>query len=555
MYTSYFGLNENPFSIAPDPLYLYMSEHHREALAHLKYGVKSDGGFVLLTGEVGAGKTTLCRSLLEQLPENVVVAYVLNPKVSVIELLETICDELRIDRPEQGSIKQLVDRLNVYLLEANAQGRKTVLIIDEAQNLSIDVLEQLRLLTNLETNRYKLLQIVLLGQPELLQILNRQEMRQLSQRVTARCHLGALDAAEIDAYVRHRLNIAGCNRPLFPAPLGKLLWQLTGGIPRLINLVCDRALLGAYVLERQQVDSKILRQAAAEVLGDYEPQRPIKGVVLAAGLMVLALLMFTAGYWSWKTSLFATIGSTSAVETAQSVPIPPTVITEQPMSPAVVAESLESLDVVDDLLPQTWPLDFATGQDMQKAFADLAVLWGLSKFEGRSDYCQYALESGLNCLSRKDSLETLRNMNRPAILTLYDDDGAPFHVVMARLEKDKATFVADDHHYELALAAIASRWFGEYFLLWQRPPIQRELLKPGKSGDSVGWLAESLEELGLYEMTGREVRLEGPLLGAFKHFQFRNGLTPDGLLGPMSLIHLNSARNLPGPRLSTRGNS
>ena len=555
MYTSYFGLNENPFSIAPDPLYLYMSEHHREALAHLKYGVKSDGGFVLLTGEVGAGKTTLCRSLLEQLPENVVVAYVLNPKVSVIELLETICDELRIDRPEQGSIKQLVDRLNVYLLEANAQGRKTVLIIDEAQNLSIDVLEQLRLLTNLETNRYKLLQIVLLGQPELLQILNRQEMRQLSQRVTARCHLGALDAAEIDAYVRHRLNIAGCNRPLFPAPLGKLLWQLTGGIPRLINLVCDRALLGAYVLERQQVDSKILRQAAAEVLGDYEPQRPIKGVVLAAGLMVLALLMFTAGYWSWKTSLFATIGSTSAVETAQSVPIPPTVITEQPMSPAVVAESLESLDVVDDLLPQTWPLDFATGQDMQKAFADLAVLWGLSNFEGRSDYFQYALESGLNCLSRKDSLETLRNMNRPAILTLYDDDGAPFHVVMARLEKDKATFVADDHHYELALAAIASRWFGEYFLLWQRPPIQRELLKPGKSGDSVGWLAESLEELGLYEMTGREVRLEGPLLGAFKHFQFRNGLTPDGLLGPMSLIHLNSARNLPGPRLSTRGNS
>jgi general secretion pathway protein A len=192
---------------------------------------------------------------------------------------------------------------------------------------------------------------------------------------------------------------------------------------------------------------------------------------------------------------------------------------------------------------------------MQKAFADLAVLWGLSNFEGRSDYCQYALESGLNCLSRKDSLETLRNMNRPAILTLYDDDGAPFHVVMARLEKDKATFVADDHHYELALAAIASRWFGEYFLLWQRPPIQRELLKPGKSGDSVGWLAESLEELGLYEMTGREVRLEGPLLGAFKHFQFRNGLTPDGLLGPMSLIHLNSARNLPGPRLSTRGNS
>ena len=555
MYTSYFGFNENPFSIAPDPLYLYMSEHHREALAHLKYGVKSDGGFVLLTGEVGAGKTTLCRSLLEQLPENVVVAYVLNPKVSVIELLETICDELRIDRPEQGSIKQLVDRLNVYLLEANAQGRKTVLIIDEAQNLSIDVLEQLRLLTNLETNRYKLLQIVLLGQPELLQILNRQEMRQLSQRVTARCHLGALDAAEIDAYVRHRLNIAGCNRPLFPAPLSKLLWQRTGGIPRLINLVCDRALLGAYVLERQQVDSKILRQAAGEVLGDYKPRRPIKAMLLAAGLVGLALLVFTAGFWSWKTSLLATTGSTSEVEAVHSESLQPAVIAEKPPDAVATAEPPDATEVLDDVLPQTWPLDFATEQGMQAAFADLAALWGFSNFDGRSDHCAYALEHDLNCLSRTDSLETLRNMNRPAILTLYADDGAPFHVVMARLENDRALFIAGGTQHELALAAIASRWFGEYLLLWQRPPIQRELLKPGQSGDSVGWLAESLQELNLYDVSGQEVRLEGSLLGAFKHFQFSKGLTPDGVLGPMSMIHLNSARNLAGPRLSTRGNS
>ncbi len=318
MYTAYFNLNESPFSIAPDPLYLYMSDHHREALAHLKYGVKSDGGFVLLTGEVGAGKTTLCRSLLEQLPENVVIAYVLNPKVSVIELLETICDELHIERPEQGSIKQLVDRLNSYLLEANAQGRKTVLIIDEAQNLSIDVLEQLRLLTNLETNRYKLLQIVLLGQPELLQILNRQEMRQLSQRVTARCHLGSLDADEIGAYIRHRLNIAGCDRPLFPEALNKTIWQLTGGIPRLINLVCDRALLGAYVLERQEVDNAILQQAAREVLGEQNPRAKGNNPGLTVALACLVLLLLAAGFWSWKTSLFATASEPSAAITPGS---------------------------------------------------------------------------------------------------------------------------------------------------------------------------------------------------------------------------------------------
>jgi general secretion pathway protein A len=555
MYTSYFGLSENPFSIAPDPLYLYMSEHHREALAHLKYGVKSDGGFVLLTGEVGAGKTTLCRSLLEQLPENVVVAYILNPKVSVIELLETICDELHVERPEQGSIKQLVDRLNTYLLDANAHGRKTVLIIDEAQNLAMEVLEQLRLLTNLETNRYKLLQIVLLGQPELLQILNRQEMRQLSQRVTARCHLGALDVNEIDAYVRHRLNIAGCNRPLFPANLSRTLWRLTGGIPRLINLVCDRALLGAYVLERQQVDSKILSQAAREVLGDRPPKRDGKRAAMAAGIACLVLLLLTVGLWSWQPSLFATISSLPEMQTDQSVPSKDAITIELPPVAAVADAPTEVVDVADEVLPQTWPMDFATGQGMQRAFADLAGLWGLPVLDGRSDYCAFALESGLSCLSRKDSLETLRNMNRPAMLTLYDDEGAPFQVVMAELGNDRALFISGDRQYELAIAAIASRWFGEYLLLWQRPNIQRELLQPGRRGDSVGWLAESLQDLGLYEVTGREVRLEGSLLGAFKHFQFSNGLTPDGILGPMTLIHINTARNLAGPRLYTRGDS
>ena len=289
MYSSCFGLNENPFSIAPDPLYIYMSEHHREALAHLQYRINVAGGFVLLTGEVGAGKTTLCRSLLEKLPEGVDIAFVLNPKVSAIELLETICDELHIEHPEECSIKVLIDRLTAYLLEANARGCKTVLIIDEAQNLSIDVLEQLRLLTNLETNRYKLLQIVLLGQPELLHILNRQEMRQLSQRITARCHLGPLVAGEIIPYVQHRLQVAGCSRQLFPETLSKTLWQLTGGIPRLINLVCDRALLGAYALERTQVDNQILCQAAHEVLGSQQIQKEGGRATLAAGLVCVVL--------------------------------------------------------------------------------------------------------------------------------------------------------------------------------------------------------------------------------------------------------------------------
>jgi general secretion pathway protein A len=566
MYTAYFGLYENPFSIAPDPLYLYMSEHHREALAHLQYGIKIDGGFVLLTGEVGAGKTTLCRSLLEQLPEDVDIAFILNPKVSVIELLETICDELRIERPEEVSVKKLVDRINTHLLEANARGRKTVLIIDEAQNLSIEVLEQLRLLTNLETNRYKLLKIVLLGQPELLQILNRVEMRQLSQRITARCHLGPLDVEDVGAYVRHRLEIAGCKHPLFPESLSKPLWQLTGGIPRLINLVCDRALLGAYARERKQVDRAILNQAAREVLGELRPQGTGKRIALAAGLAAAAVVFFVAGFWSWQPQSSATVPPSAVIlpPPAASVATPSAepekdLVAQKPSEATAVAESVPEVPVKPQVeiaaLPQTWPIDFAAARSMDEAFADLAGMWGLTSPLGNLDYCSYAQEYDLDCLARRDSLETLRTMNRPAILTLYGDDGEPFHVVMAALGSDRALFIAGEERHELALTALASRWFGEYFLLWQRPPLQQEFLRPGQAGASVKWLAQSLQGLGLYEATGRERRLEGSLLGAFKHFQFSNGLTPDGILGPMSLIHLNTAGDQTGPRLDRRGTS
>lgn len=549
MYTSYFGLNTSPFSIAPDPLYLYLSEHHREALAHLQYGIRRGGGFVLLTGEVGAGKTTLCRTLLEQLPQEVDVALIFNPKVSVIELLETICDELGIDRPRQGSIKKLVDRINTYLLKSNALGRKTVLFIDEAQNLSTGVLEQLRLLTNLETTSYKLLQIVLLGQPELLEILDCREMRQLSQRITARYHLGPLAVEEVDAYIRHRLEIAGCNRPLFPKTLSKTIWQLTGGIPRLINLVCDRALLGAYARERTQVDSWTLRQGAREVLGREQPQgvrswrRP-----LATGLAGFILLLLVAGAWSLRNR-------PSAEVTLPAAPPPKSMVQPQRQAKAIKPAKVMAAkqDVPQESLPQKWPQDFATNQGMAGAFADLAGLWGLSYRADRSDYCSYAIENGLDCLIRKDSLDTLREINRPAILTLYGDDGAPFQVVMTRLESDSAIFMANGTQKELALSAIASRWFGEYLLLWRRPPLKRLELKPGETGASVEWLANALQELGLYAATGRETRLEGLLLGAFKHFQFSHGLTPDGVLGPMSLIHLNTARNLVGPRLFSQG--
>jgi len=299
MYKEYFGLKEDPFSIAPDPQFLYMSSRHREALAHLIYGMKADSGFVLLTGEVGTGKTTVCRCLLGQIPDKSEIAFILNPKLSVVELLATICDELGIGYPAGNqSVKVFIDQINLYLLKAHAEGKRTVLIIDEAQNLSIDVLEQIRLLTNLETDKRKLLQVVMLGQPELNHLLNQPELRQLSQRVTARYHLEPLSKHELQGYLSHRLAVAGVERPLFPEKTIGKLYSLTGGVPRLINLLCDRALLGAYVKEENIISPALLTEAGSEVFGEKrhgcEPKANYWqwGIVALLGLILLFGVVF-----------------------------------------------------------------------------------------------------------------------------------------------------------------------------------------------------------------------------------------------------------------------
>ncbi|MCW8894080.1 MAG: AAA family ATPase, partial [Deltaproteobacteria bacterium] len=264
MYIEYFGLNEKPFSIAPDPRYLYMSESHQEALAYLLYGLQTEGGFVLLTGEIGTGKTTLCKCMFQQAPAEINFAFIINPKVTALELLETVCDELLIKKTEHLSKKNMIDSINKYLLQINEQGQKTVIVIDEAQNLTGDVLEQLRLLTNLETSRHKLLQIILLGQPELRELIRKPELSQLSQRITARYHLGPLSKEDTALYILHRVNVAGGEKALFTAGAIQLIYRLTGGVPRLINLLCDRALLGAYTELEDQVTRRIVKQASKE---------------------------------------------------------------------------------------------------------------------------------------------------------------------------------------------------------------------------------------------------------------------------------------------------
>jgi general secretion pathway protein A len=301
VYPKYFGLKEPSFSIAPDPHYLFLSEQHKEALAHLLYGAGESGGFVLLTGEVGTGKTTVCRAFLEQLPEGVDVALILNPAMTANELLLNICDEFRIRVPEgERSVKPLVDLLNGYLLESHANGRRPLLMIDEAQNLRPKVLEQIRLLTNLETTKHKLLQIFLVGQPELRRMLEREGLRQINQRVTARFHLRPFSLSETSDYIRHRVAVAGVDRPLFSAGAVRRIHRVSGGVPRVINILCDRALLGACVTRANQVTPAIVAKAAREVQGErMEAKAPPPAVRPVFAAAAAATLLLVAGWLTY----------------------------------------------------------------------------------------------------------------------------------------------------------------------------------------------------------------------------------------------------------------
>lgn len=300
MYLAFYALKETPFSITPDPRFVFLSKRHRDALAHLLYGVGQggSGGFVQLTGEVGTGKTTISRLLLEQVPENARIAMVLHPKQSPMQLLETICEELHIElKSRRLSNKLLIDALHRYLLDAYSQGLQVVLVIDEAQNLSVEALEQIRLLTNLETATQKLLQILLLGQEELRDLLAKPQLRQLAQRITARYHLTPLNLVETESYVRHRLAVAGAVRPLFSSlGLRALHWR-SGGIPRLINVIADRALMAGYVAEQAVIGWQLVNRAANEVLGQ---SRQLRGWKMAAFcLLTLIAVIYGAGRW-WK---------------------------------------------------------------------------------------------------------------------------------------------------------------------------------------------------------------------------------------------------------------
>jgi general secretion pathway protein A len=519
MYESYFGLAEAPFSIAPDPRYLYMSQRHQEALAHLLYGVNGGGGFVLLTGEVGAGKTTVCRCLLDQIPESCDVAYIFNPKLTVTELLSTICTEFGITcQSGNPSVKVYVDCINDYLLDAHARGRHTVLIIDEAQNLSPDVLEQLRLLTNLETSQRKLLQIILLGQPELAAMLDRPELRQLAQRIIARYHLGPLDRHEVTAYVQHRLGVSGTQRRLFPVSLMGKLYRLSGGIPRLINLLCDRALLGTYAQSKERVDRATLRQAAHEVFHNPAARpRSLVGPLLAA--LLASTLLAAAVYLPVAQSPAPAEAKTEVIKPAMALP------------PAL-----------------EWPEGEPRSRSEELAYAALFRAWGASY--GGGDVCAQAEALGLRCRAARGGLEELRQLNRPAVLVMSDERGEKFHATLTRLDDESATFAVGTKDMAVALGALAEQWSGHYTLLLRMPPVSANNIRPGGHGPDVEWLGKQLAQLdGKPAEPAKDTVFDEMMVRRVKQFQLAQGLTPDGTVGPQTIMRLDIAVDTAAPRL------
>lgn len=553
MYINYFGLIEAPFSIAPDPRYLYMSQRHQEALAHLLYGVYGEGGFVLLTGEVGTGKTTICRCLLEQIPEPCVVAYIFNPRLTVAELLSSICVEFGIDFPPGNtSIKLFVDFINSYLLDAHAKGKRAVLIIDEAQNLSIEVLEQMRLLTNLETSQRKLLQIILLGQPELLEMLRRPELRQLAQRIVARYHLGTLTKQEVAAYLQHRLEVSGAQRQLFAAALISRIHRLTGGVPRIINVLCDRALLGTFVQGKDRVDRSTLMQAAREVL--QTPAISLRDTLfrVSAWLLLPASLAFAAVWYEQAQSDPMQANAKVAFEKPVSPPIHPPSIRPVQVDQANSDEQLNHVKPVKSVSDTSeWATRDPHANSKEMALSGLFRAWNMD-FPG-TDACGKIANLGLSCRNGRAGLEELRQFNRPAVLQLQDDTGREFYVTLIRLEANHARITAGEQTRDVALEELASHWSGFYTALWRVPPFSYQHLQPGARGPGVEWLSRQLAQV-LGETAGASGQhvFDATLVRQVKQFQLAQGIIPDGAVGPQTLMRLVAATDQQAPRLLSK---
>jgi general secretion pathway protein A len=554
VYTEFFGLNEKPFAITPDPRYLYMSARHTDALAHLIYGISESGGFIQLTGEVGTGKTTLIRSVLEQLPEKADIALILSPQLTTLEFLETILQELHCAVPTERTVKAQIDALNVVLMRAHADGRRVVLIVDEAQTLSPELLEQVRLLTNLETAKQKLLQIILIGQPELRELLERPEMRQIAQRITGRYHLEPLRREDARAYVSHRLRVAGAQREVFTRGAVNALYRHSRGIPRLINVIADRALLAAYTQDRHDVSSKLVGKAAAEVFGVRRRTSWWPAATAAAGIAAVVFGVTNIGEAPGPAAapadgasfLAASPAPTTGVTLPPASPTPAANGTANPVgtetaggdaattlglgaSPATPPPSVTLESLLAD--PQ-----FAVATD--DAIAALLALWGASYDAARGEPCAQAQEQGLRCsFQRRGTLGELRRVNWPAVLSLVTPDAAEHPIVLAGLGYDHAKLVAGGREFALPLAELSFFWYGDYLVLWRPGEAPEYALAPGVDDQGVPWLRRTLAALDGEAVADEGLtRYDATLERRVREYQRARQLTVDGIVGARTQI-------------------
>jgi len=562
LYLQFFGLNEAPFSITPDPAFVYLSAVHRDALAHLLYGVGQGGagGFVQLTGEVGTGKTTLCRCLLEQVPEDTQVALILNPLMTPRELLATLCEELGIETAGiADSNKAMVDSLNHYLLAQHANGQRVVVVIDEAQNLSPEALEQVRLLTNLETAKEKLLQMVLLGQPELRDLLQRQSLRQLSQRITARYHLVPLGPDETHAYVRHRMNVAGARQNPFRRSALRALYQRSTGVPRLINIIADRALAGAYTKESGTIGARLVHEAANEVQPSETRVRSSRSGWVLATVSAAALIVVTVGIWgpphiSWD-SLLPASGPVAGLQSEQlERTVEKTAMPAQDPEPEVVAEPVADAvgGVREEERTSAGSVAVATSLDRSwldsqhaQAWKAMADLW--QDRESATDIqsaCDGIQGRGYACLRDNGSWARVQQLGLPVLLVLQGEDTR--YLLLRGMTADGLLVGGEGSSIKVSREALESSWLGEFVVPWPQAPDWPFQIQRGESGAAVDIVMEmaTLAEppwrgAGVFDQS-----FESWLMA----FQRRHGLKSDGIVGPNTLLYL-MAPTISQPRL------